>query len=108
MQPGRLDQRIRIQRLTRTADGIGGVVTAWRDVGTVWANAKAKAGRETVLDGRTAATFVTVFTIRQRADLGEVDRIVWQGAAYNIRSILREGDRAQYLAIEAERGVAQG
>lgn len=106
MQAGKLDQRITIQRFAETADGAGGITTAWSDIMTVWANAKAKAGRESLLEGRMAATFVTVFTIRQLSELTDVDRIVWQGVTYNIRGILRESPRDQYLRVEAERGVA--
>lgn len=105
-QPGNLDQRITIQRRVETADGAGGVTLAWADLTTVWANIKAKAGREAMTDGRMAASFVTVFTIRQIADLTDVDRIAWGGVTYNIRSVLRESGRDQYLRIEAERGAA--
>lgn len=106
---GKLDQRVTLERKTLTADGIGGTTAAWANVpsnATVWANVKAKAGREGMDNGRTTATFVSVFTIRNRADLLPQDRIVWGGVTYNIRAFLSEGARQQCLAIEAERGVA--
>lgn len=107
---GSLDQRITLQRKTSAADGYGGVTEAWANLGTnayVWAAVKAKAGREGMVEGRTTATFVTMFTIHYRQDLTELDRIVWQSENYNIRSIRREGSRQLFLVIEAERGVAQ-
>ena len=106
---GRMDQRISLQRQIEAPDGGGGVVRTWGNVATnacPWANVKAKAGREGLDEGRTNATYVVVFTIYNREDLSEKDRIVWNGETYNIRGILRMGDRKLYLQIEAERGVA--
>lgn len=108
MSAGALDQLVTFQRFTRTADGGGGFTEAWADLplnATVWANARAKSGRESMTDGQTAATFVVVFTVYNRDDVTELDRIVWEGVNYNIRGILREGGRALMLKIEAERGV---
>jgi len=105
MRPGALDQRITLQRYTTTADGGGGVTRTWSDLATVWAGVMAKSGRESLEEGRINATFAVVFTIRNR-DVRETDRIIWQGENYNIRGVLREGGRAMYLRIEAERGAA--
>ena len=107
---GKLDQRITLQRKTATADGAGGVTEAWANLATnaqPWAAVTAKAGREGMTEGRMVATFVTTFTIHNRDDLTELDRIVWGGENYNIRGIRREGGRQLFLIIEAERGVAQ-
>lgn len=110
MSAGAKDQQITLQRATATADGIGGTTQAWANLATdatVWAAVRAKAGREAMGEGRMAATFVTLFTIYNRADLSELDRIAWNGEVYNIRSLRREGGRNLDLVIEAERGVAQ-
>lgn len=110
MQPGQLDQRITLQRRVETADGAGGVTRAWANLAespVVWAHVGPKSGREAMNEGRIEATFVVVFTIRQRADLDETDRILWDGTPYNIRGIQRASQRELYLRIEAERGVAE-
>ncbi len=107
---GRMDQRVTLQRLTETPDGSGGLVRAWADLDSnacVWAAVKAKAGRESMIEGRTTATYVVVFTIYNRSDLSEKDRIQWNDESYNIRGIMRTGTRDLRLMIEAERGVAQ-
>ncbi len=106
---GAKDQQITLQRFMRTPDGAGGSTESWVSFTsdpTPWANVKAKGGREGLVEGRTTATFVVVFTIYNRADVTELDRILWNGAAYNIRGILRQGERAIDLMIEAERGVS--
>lgn len=109
MQPGRMDQKITLQRRVETADGAGGVKVSWQDFAEnpcLWAEVIAKAGRESMMDGRPTATFTVLFTIWNRGDIVETDRILWQGATYNIRGIRRESTRAGRLVIEAERGVA--
>ncbi len=107
---GAMDQPIALERKAATADGGGGEVYTWAPLPIdprVWASVKAKAGREAMDEGRTSAAFVVLFTIYNRADLTETDRIIWDGVAYNIQGIRREGGRDLRLVIEAERGVAQ-
>lgn len=103
---GQMDQPITIERKTRTANLSGGFVETWAGVYSVWANVRAKGGREGMTDGRTNATYVVVFTIYTLDDLTELDRIIWNGERYNIRGILRQGGRVLHTQIEAERGVA--
>lgn len=106
---GKMDQKVTLQRLVRTPDGAGGTTTSWQDFASnarVWAEVQAKAGRETMTEGRMSATFTVLFLIYNRGDVTETDRIVWQGVTYNIRGIRRETGRAMRLVIEAERGVA--
>jgi SPP1 family predicted phage head-tail adaptor len=107
---GAMDQRITLQRIVRTADGAGGITEGWADFAdcpTIWANVIAKAGNESMIEGRMTATFTVLFTIHNRRDIEPRDRIIWQGVAYNIRGIRDMGGRELRLVIEAERGVAQ-
>ena len=107
---GSMDERITLQRLVKNPDGAGGYREAWvefDDDAQPWARVMAKAGRESMTEGRIAAQFTVLFEIYNRCDISETDRIVWQGTPYNIRGIRRESSRAQRLVIEAERGVIQ-
>lgn len=106
---GQLDQRITLQRYTETPDGIGGVTRAWADLAqtpSVWAKVTPRLGSESMDQGRMNASSMATFTIRYRADVTELDRIVWRGEAWNIRRIMRKTQRVQYYEIDAERGVA--
>lgn len=107
---GRMDQRITLQRLIKAPDGAGGYTESWANLPSnpcPWAKVIAKSGRESMVEGRIAAQFTVLFEIYNRPDVVETDRILWEGAAYNIRGIRREGGRALTLVIEAERGVTQ-
>lgn len=108
-RPGKMTERITFQVATRTPDGGGGFTDAWANIPstpTVWAEVVAKAGKEGLVSDRITATMVTLFHIRNRADLDETMRIAWRGSNYNIRGIRRSGHSPGYLTIEAERGVA--
>lgn len=106
MRPGKIDQRVTLQRRAGTPDGIGGMTYAWSDIGTVWASVMARGAREAMDQERMSATGVYRFTIRHRDDVDETCRIVWQSEAYNVRAVHRTGGRKLYLEIDAERGVA--
>lgn len=108
-RPGKLDQRITLQANTTVSDGGGGQIDGWADFASspaVWANVLPLAGGEGSDAGGTNANGRYLVTIRNRSDISEADRMVWDGSGYNIRNVRREGVRAMYLKFEAERGVA--
>lgn len=107
---GKLDQRITLQSRTEASDGAGGTTSTWGDfatVPTVWAAVKPLSGGERVEDGSFNAAGMWEFTIRNRDDVSEKDRIQWQSENYNIRQVNRRGSREMYLVIIAERGAPQ-
>jgi SPP1 family predicted phage head-tail adaptor len=109
MSAGQLDQRITFQANTATPDGMGGNTKAWANFATtptVWAGVKAGRGNEGMDEGGTVASGLWLFTIRYRADVNEVDRLLWRGEPYNIRNVKRTSQRDLLVVIEAERGVA--
>lgn len=107
MNPGTLDQRVIIEQQSRTADAMGGAVTAWAALATVWAGVRAMTGRERADMAGVEAPASYRFTIRRRADVTDTMRLSWNGGLYNIRFIADPGARGLYMTIDAERGVAQ-
>ena len=102
MNAGQLDQRIELQRLTRTDDGYGGYVETWTTYASVWANVRPLSGRERYQAQQTQANANYRITIRYRSDVLDADRIVWRGQALNIRFRADGGPREQWLPIDAE------
>ena len=99
--------RIRFERATRSPDGAGGTRKVWAALDwrpEVWARVRAGGGGESFEGGRVNATATVVFRLRRRSDLTPLDRILWQGVAYNIRALLPAA--GSFMDIEAERGVA--
>lgn len=104
----RMDRQITLQSMTRTNDSMGGGAEAWANYAsfpTVWAQVMPGRGREELNGDRVEAVALYTFVIRNRTDISETDRIVWDSVAYNIRRIERRGPRPLYLYIHAERGV---
>lgn len=104
---GELDKRITFKRETLTPDGIGGHTVNLSDIATVWALARPMSGREIERYDQLNATALYLFVVRNRQDVKEDDRIIWDGEEYNIRFLKSRGGRSLYLEIVAERGVAQ-
>lgn len=107
---GQMDQRITLQRVTLTADGIGGTTRTWANLAhnaSVWAAVTARPGREVMVGGRLTAQMPVTFKVHNRDDITEVDRIVWNGENYQIRNILRMGGRKLFVELDAERGANQ-
>jgi head-tail adaptor len=102
---------ITFERETRSADGLGGGTTTWESIGQAWAEVKWKGGSEGDRQGAVREVVRYGFTIytaaAEQLALTVNDRIVWGGAAYNIRERPRRLARLTDTEIIAETGVTQ-
>lgn len=115
MQAGSLNERITIQRRTRTSDGMGGYTEAWADLATVWSSVTPARGRSEVLDGqRIASTFEFRAVIHWRQDSNgapyytAADRVIWKGRTYGIANVAepRGAQRRSLIEITMVEGEA--
>lgn len=107
---GELDQRITFQKRVKTPDNMGGYAFDWVNIDTlsnVWAHARPRSGTERAQFDQVNAEARYLFVVRNRQDIKEEYRIIWDGELFNIRYIPKPKTRALYLEIEGERGVAQ-
>lgn len=107
---GELDQRITFQERQSVPDGFGGSIDTWVDIASlssVWAHVRPLSGREVTEYDRVNAETKYLFVIRNRSDLLEKYRILWDGEPFNISTIKKPKSRALYIEIEGERGVPQ-
>lgn len=100
--PGSMDQRIELQRATRTPDGGGGHTEEWVTYATVWASVRPMSGRERYHAQQTQASANYRIKLYNRADIDPADRILWRGRVLNIRFLADAGPRDLYLTIDAE------
>lgn len=103
---GELNERVALQRKSSSRTSAGGEVPSWTAIATVWGKVRAMSGREREHAMRTEATATHVVTIRRRSGISEVDRIVWQSRALNVRFIRDNGPRTAMVEIECEMGAA--
>lgn len=107
-RPGELDQRIELQKQTRTPDGQGGFTAAWATQSTVWAHVRPLRGTERQSADRTQAEGGYLVVIRYRSDIDETWRINWLDGdrLLNITFAQDGGKRSAYLPLECSKGVA--
>ncbi len=107
-RPRNLDQRVELQKFSRTSDGQGGFTESWTVEATVWASVTPTTGDERNQAERLSAEGNYEVTIRYRTDVNEAWRLRWvnRDRLMNIRFVQDSGKRELYLTISCERGVA--
>jgi head-tail adaptor len=66
MNPGKLNDRITVKRLTRVADGFGGYNSTLADVTTAWCDFKQKAGEIEMVDGKRQRSIEVELIMRKK------------------------------------------
>jgi SPP1 family predicted phage head-tail adaptor len=87
MMIGELNKRITLQAQTRTSDGMGGFVTGWTDIATVWAKAWTISSTEQTGAAQTSLFRVQKFKIRYRSVLKSAWRVKYGDRYFNITGI---------------------
>lgn len=103
---GKLKNRITLQELVIVEDGSGGQTRTWKTIQSVWAALRQTGGGESYQNDRLTATANFKATIRYRADISPVNRIVFRGLAYQIRSVDNLEFANKWLDLTLESGVA--
>lgn len=103
---GSLRQRVTIQTLTKTEDGVGGWNHSWADTVTVWADLFPLSGGEIYKQGQVQSPVTHKCVIRYRTGVTTNQRITYGGNPYNIRAVLNLNERSEWLELHLESGVA--
>lgn len=86
IDPGRLNQRVTIQRRVAGRDGTGGrTAESWSDVDSVWAEILPHAGREGVKAKQVDSELTHRVVIRYRTDVTSRHRLKSGSAILNIK-----------------------
>lgn len=101
-----LRHKIWVEQAVRTSDGAGGYETIWEKCFSLWAAVTPKSGSERVMQGKNNARYTHIFRVRYHANLREDMRIIFDGRAFNIRSIINKAEDNKVLDIYTEEGVA--
>ena len=102
---GNLRRRITLQQPDRTADGGGGAAIAWSDVATLWAQITPIRGSERQSAEHVQATLRHRIRIRYRADVDPSMRFKADTRLFNIRAVMDEADRHEWLVCLCEEGA---
>lgn len=93
MDPGRLDRRIVIQVSTPAQSSSGEVTDSWGTLATLWAEFLPGPGRESFSQDQRHAHVDARFRIWWRDDVSPLNRITYDGRAYDIVEVLEVGRR---------------
>jgi SPP1 family predicted phage head-tail adaptor len=104
---GMLNRKIELQQLVKTPTATGGFTQSWVSVATLWAKIKNTSGSELLHADQLGATSFSDFTIRYRANINELMKIVYRGIDYQVRHINNIEEADLWLIVKAEKGVSQ-
>lgn len=95
-------QRLKLQAPSTTPDGMGGQVTGWTDIATVWGMVGPLTGRELLQAEQVTAVLTHEIDIRYRPGVVPKMRIVRQGAGtqvFEIHSVMNLEMRNRQLTL---------
>lgn len=93
MRAGSLDRTISIQRLGEVQDEFGGVSEGWTTLATVRAQLLESSTSEWMEAGGEQAGRSVAFRIRWIAGLRNADRVLFEGAAFDVLEVKEIGRR---------------
>lgn len=99
MRAGLLRHRVVIQTATATKDSIGGDVETWATLAEVWGEVRPLSGREALEAQRITSTASHFITIRYRADVTALMRVVWRGRVFEISQVQNTDGRDTSLVL---------
>lgn len=94
MRAGKLDKTITIERLGTTVNDYGTVSEGWSLLHTVKAQLLQSSASEFPASSGTNSETVSVFRIRHLDGIGLADRIVHDGAVYDLKEVKELGRRS--------------
>lgn len=107
----RLSRRLTLETRESVADGSGGWTVAWRPLGALWADVRARSGREDFVGERPLARVGYRILVRA-APMGapsrpRADQRLREGArVFDILAVAEADAGGRYLEILAEEGAA--
>lgn len=108
MQPGKMDQRVKLRSRTVATDSLGQDAITWGDVATVWAQRVTQRSSEVFAAAQVSDDDVLELHIRHRTDVSTTWRLELGGVGYDIFSVSDYGGRKNRTRLLCRRGVKDG
>ena len=102
MQAGSLATSLLIQSPETATDPLGQPVEGWTDVAQVWGNVRHLRGVEAIKAGAVTSTVSASIRIRYRPDLNAGMRVLADGRTYEIKAVLPDMQRREYVDLVCE------
>ena len=88
MKAGQLDQRVTVERFSRTEDELGQPIESWAPLFTCWAAVEPLTGREYIAAQAAVSEVTARIRMRFRPWMTAEDRVIHGGKTYNIVSVI--------------------
>lgn len=108
MDASDLRDRVNIMAKTSTQDAYGQSVVTWVLVASVWANVKQIRGREFFAAAQINQETTVKFTIRYLDNITTLNRLEYNGKAYDITGVIALEGRKVWLELMALESVKDG
>ncbi|MFA5130421.1 MAG: phage head closure protein [Patescibacteria group bacterium] len=99
---GDYNNRIRIEYVTRTADGMGGFDEAWAELKTVWGQYRQLSGNELLKQQAVNPIISVAVRIRYRSDVTTDNRLYYGGNYLNIIEVNNTDNEYKELLLKCE------
>ncbi len=88
MKAGQLDQRVTVERFSRTEDELGQPIETWAPLFTCWAAVEPLTGREFIAAQAAQSEVTARIRMRFRPWMTAEDRVIHKGTVYQIQSVI--------------------
>lgn len=102
IDPGRLRERVTVQRATVTKNAIGESVQAWADLVERWASVEGLSGREVLQSGQQQTEVTHRVRMRYVPGMTHTDRLLWRGRVLEVSSLLEHNNRTEHELLCVE------
>ena len=102
LRAGSLTTSCLIQVPNSGVDELGQPLEGWTDYDTTWCNVRHMSGSEAIKAGAVTSTVSASIRLHYRVDLRASMRVVANGAVYEIRAVLPDFQRREYVDCVAE------
>lgn len=102
MKAGTLNNRLTIQAPGAGVDALGQPNGGWTDIAEVWGNVRHMSGKEAINSSAVTSTVSASIRVRYRTDLNAGMRVLAGSSVYQIKAVLPEIGRREYVDLVAE------
>ena len=102
IDPGRMRERVVVQRATTAKNAIGESVQTWTDLVERWASVEGLSSREVLQTGQQQTEVTHRVRMRYVAGMTSSDRLMWRGRVLEISSLLEHGNRTEHELLCVE------
>lgn len=108
MQAGKLNRRVTIQQRTAGQDALGQSNGAWSDLATLWASVLHLSGLQAIKANAEVSEVQASIRLRYRTDITAGMRAVLGTTIYDIKAVLPDQARREFVDLTCTTGANQG